>query len=120
MTDWLTYILTMLVAAASAASSLKFIHMLQLESYQGKMYLKWLKAHLSDCLPYLSIGLLSCGIRLLSAALNNHVLETLLYRASDLICIASLSVAFIVWLKRIIENRLSIPPGLYGLSLCFP
>ena len=43
MTDWLTYILTMLVAAASAASSLKFIHMLQLESYQGKMYLKWLK-----------------------------------------------------------------------------
>ena len=100
MTDWLTYILTMLVAAASAASSLKFIHMLQLESYQGKMYLKWLKAHLSDCLPYLSIGLLSCGIRLLSAALNNHVLETLLYRASDLICIASLSVAFIVWLKK--------------------
>ena len=40
------YIALILCAGAAFFASLRFVHMLQLESYQGPMYLKWLKKNL--------------------------------------------------------------------------
>lgn len=39
---WLEWVALILGVAASFYASLRFVHMLQLESYQANMYLKWL------------------------------------------------------------------------------
>lgn len=53
------YIAFVLALAASCFASLRFVHMLQLESYQGPMYLKWLRKNgLKDYLPLVLIALI--------------------------------------------------------------
>lgn len=44
--------LALLCAFGAVLASQRYLHMLQLESYQGKMYLKWvLRRGLSECIP---------------------------------------------------------------------
>ncbi len=43
-----TLIFTVLSTAAATLVALSFVHMLQLESYQGLMYLKWVSKHIGD------------------------------------------------------------------------
>lgn len=45
-------IIACVTAVGAVFASRYFIHMLQLESYQGRMYLKWLAAHLREPLPF--------------------------------------------------------------------
>ena len=58
--DWnviLSYAYLAAAACALVLASLPLVHMLQLESYQGRMYLKWLGRHFaSDVAPYLLVG----------------------------------------------------------------
>lgn len=52
-------ILRFFCGAASLYASLRFVHMLQLESYQAKMYLRWLKKHAArDWLPLVLVFLI--------------------------------------------------------------
>jgi UDP-N-acetylmuramoyl-tripeptide--D-alanyl-D-alanine ligase len=53
------YIALVLSVAAAAIAGLRFLHMLQLESYQTPMYLKWLKKNgFKDQLPLLLVFLI--------------------------------------------------------------
>ncbi len=53
------YIALVLSVAAAAIAALRFLHMLQLESYQTPMYLKWLKKNgFKDHLPLLLVFLI--------------------------------------------------------------
>jgi len=59
-----SYVYAFAAAIAVVLASLPLIHMLQLESYQGKMYLKWVSRHVaSDVLPYLMNGVLVMVLR---------------------------------------------------------
>ena len=42
----LSYALSVFMGAAVVAASVPLVHILQLESYQGKIYLKWLMKHI--------------------------------------------------------------------------
>ncbi|OQB25704.1 MAG: UDP-N-acetylmuramoyl-tripeptide--D-alanyl-D-alanine ligase [Firmicutes bacterium ADurb.Bin182] len=54
---------SILCAAAVIFASVRFMHMLQLESYQGKMYVKWLSKHKSaDAVPYLMTGVVAVAL----------------------------------------------------------
>ena len=58
------YIYYTAAAAAVVLASLPLVHMLQLESYQGRMYLKWLGRHfMSDVVPYLLVGTVALLLR---------------------------------------------------------
>lgn len=53
-----------LASAAVVLAALRYIHMLQLESYQGRMYLKWVfKRFGAEVLPFIFIGLISLILR---------------------------------------------------------
>ncbi len=53
----LSYALSVFMGAAVVAASVPLVHILQLESYQGKMYLKWLMKHIgSDFVPSFVAG----------------------------------------------------------------
>ena len=60
MTGIWNLIFAVLAAGATAFAALRCVHMLQLESYQGNMYLKWLKrAGQSDLLTALLLGVMA-------------------------------------------------------------
>ncbi len=60
----LSYVYYAGAAAALVLASLPLVHMLQLESYQGKMYLKWLLRHFSsDIAPHLLTGVVAMLLR---------------------------------------------------------
>lgn len=67
-----TYAYWAVAAAAAVLAALQFIHMLQLESYQGKMYLKWLKKHASDALTFFMIGIVCLALRSSAAFLVHY------------------------------------------------
>ncbi|MBQ3201853.1 MAG: hypothetical protein IJB22_08040, partial [Clostridia bacterium] len=59
-----SYVYMLAAAIGVVLASLPLIHMLQLESYQGKMYLKWVFKHVvSDVLPYVMIGVIAMAFR---------------------------------------------------------
>ncbi len=65
MTGIWNSIFAVLAAAATVFAALRCIHMLQLESYQGNMYLKWLRrAGLQDCLLFLLSGGIALMLRI--------------------------------------------------------
>lgn len=67
-----TSIIIVLEVAAVIFASLKFIHMLQLESYQGLSYLRWVRRHIiSDVLPHLMIGIVVLLLRVAWVFLHN-------------------------------------------------
>lgn len=97
----LIYILAASIAAVLA--SLPLIHMLQLESYQGKMYLKWVFKHFSsDVMPYLLAGaavmVLRCGYAFF--ANTNPFLSTLTYRLADIVYLVFLLVFYFLYTKK--------------------
>ena len=91
------------MVAAVLFASLHYIHMLQLESYQGKMYLKWLKRHFSnDCVPFLLAGAAGTALRvgyvLFSA--NSQTLANILWYAGDAVYVLMLAFLGFVNLKK--------------------
>ncbi len=67
-----TYVYWAVAATAVALAALPTIHMLQLESYQGKMYLKWLGKHLGDALSFLMTGIVCLALRISAAFLVHY------------------------------------------------
>ena len=67
-----TYVYWAVAAAAAVLASTQFIHMLQLESYQGKMYLKWLFKHMGDALTFFVVGVVCLALRASSAFLVHY------------------------------------------------
>jgi hypothetical protein len=65
MTGIWNSIFAVLAAAATSFAALRCVHMLQLESYQGNMYLKWLRrAGGQDLLLYLLSGGIALMLRI--------------------------------------------------------
>lgn len=63
--QYFDYIFAVIASISVVFASLNLVHMLQLESYQGKMYLKWVIKHIkAEFLPYISIGLASILFRI--------------------------------------------------------
>ncbi|MDR0841039.1 MAG: UDP-N-acetylmuramoyl-tripeptide--D-alanyl-D-alanine ligase [Christensenellaceae bacterium] len=60
----LNILFPLLLGLATALAALSLLHMLQLESYQGKMYLKWVAKHAEAAvLPYLLAGVAALLVR---------------------------------------------------------
>ena len=94
----LTYALTALLAAAAVVASLRFLHMLQLESYQGFMYLKWLRKHFSDdAFPILLIGIMGFTFRAASLLFSSEIIAKIAFYASDALCIIMLTGLCVKW-----------------------
>lgn len=94
----LTYALTALLAAAAVVASLRFLHMLQLESYQGFMYLKWLRKHFSDdAFPILLIGIMGFTFRAASLLFSSERIAEIAFYASDVLCIIMLTGLCVKW-----------------------
>lgn len=59
--DWMVIVPALVNAIAVILASLFYIHMLQLESYQGRMYAKWVYRHIYKPFPFYFIGALAGG-----------------------------------------------------------
>ena len=80
------YIYYTAAAVAVVLASLPLVHMLQLESYQGRMYLKWLGRHfMSDVVPYLLVGTVALLLRCSYVMLydTSRLLARICYAAGD-------------------------------------
>jgi len=77
--------------------------MLQLESYQGKMYLKWVFKHfVSDVIPYIMIGVVALALRVsywFTAAVNRQ-LATICYIGADIIYVFMLLLFFFSFKRK--------------------
>lgn len=63
----LSYFMLLLSAFTATMASFRFIHMLQLESYQGKMYLKWLfRRGLKPWFSCVSVAIMAFAISLIA------------------------------------------------------
>ncbi|MBR0026730.1 MAG: UDP-N-acetylmuramoyl-tripeptide--D-alanyl-D-alanine ligase [Clostridia bacterium] len=85
---WYTVLYLIIATAATVFAAQRFLHMMQLESYQGKMYLKWLKKHVgSEWVPFLMAGiiaiLLRAGYVLFYYAEGLYFLSDILWYAGD-------------------------------------
>lgn len=104
--DWnviLSYAYLAAAACALVLASLPLVHMLQLESYQGRMYLKWLGRHFaSDVAPYLLVGaaalLLRCSYAMLYS--TNYALARVCYIGADAAYLALLLLLFFGYKRR--------------------
>ena len=86
----LFYALAGLMGVAVTAASLPLVHIMQLESYQGRMYLRWLLRHAAaDFVPYLFAGLAAFLLRMSYAFLggNESILAVICYSAADFVYI---------------------------------
>ncbi len=96
------YVYWAVAAVAAVLASTQFIHILQLESYQGKMYLKWLKKHSGDALTFLMIGVVSLALRASSAFLINYGLGVvnIAYIGADALYVLMLLLLFFTERKK--------------------
>lgn len=99
-----SYFLCALMGAAVTAASLPFVHILQLESYQGRMYLKWMGRHIgSDFVPCLFAGGVALVLRasyvLFYSA--NPVIAKICYSAADFVYIAMLALLYYSYIKHL-------------------
>ena len=78
---------------AVVLASLNYIHMLQLESYQGKMYLKWVgKRFFKEVVPFIMTGVVAALLRVCFAFFesNNALVANICMFASDVVYVAML------------------------------
>ena len=93
----------LLAATAILFASLQLVHMLQLESYQGRMYLKWLGHHFSsEAVPYLATGivplLLRCSYVMFYA--SSPTLAAVCYVAADVVYLLLLALHYVSYKRR--------------------
>ncbi len=97
------------MALAAVYASLKFLHMLQLESYQGKMYLKWLwRAGKADWLLLVFFGLISLVLRVgyVLFAVSIPTLANILWYAADIVYVLLLVLYGVTTQKRPAKKKL--------------
>lgn len=90
-------------ACALVLASLPLVHMLQLESYQGRMYLKWLGRHFaSDVMPDLLVGAAALLLRCSYAMLFNtsYVLAQVCYIGADAVYLILQLLLFLGYKRR--------------------
>ncbi len=97
------YALSVLMGAAVVAASVPLVHMLQLESYQGKMYLKWLTKHIgSDFMPSFIAGVAALAFRagyvLISG--TNPLVGRICFYLADIVYIAMLALIYFSYEKH--------------------
>ena len=86
-------------AAAVCIAAIPFLHMLQLESYQGRMYLKWLGKHKGQCIDTLMVGGACLMLRIAGAILGTS-LGTWVWRGGDLLYTAIMLVFGLAALRK--------------------
>ncbi len=99
----MAHALAVLMGAAVTAASIPLVHIMQLESYQGRMYLRWLGRHVvSDCVPYLFAGIAALLLRASYAFLggSDSLLAKICYSAADFIYIFLLAALYYGYAKR--------------------
>ncbi len=69
---------------AVTLAAIPFVHMLQLESYQGPMYLKWVRKHLGQWTGPFLAGMAGFLLRIAGQLLPD-ILGTLVWRGGDVI-----------------------------------
>ncbi|MCE5234510.1 MAG: UDP-N-acetylmuramoyl-tripeptide--D-alanyl-D-alanine ligase [Clostridiaceae bacterium] len=89
-------------AAAAALAATQFIHMLQLESYQGKMYLKWLFRHAGDALTFLMVGIVALALRASAAFLVHYgtLVANIAYVGADALYVLMLLLMYFADRKK--------------------
>lgn len=97
------YALSVLMGASVVAASIPLVHILQLESYQGKMYLKWLMKHIgSDFMPSFVAGaaalVFRAGYVLISG--SNPLAGRICFYLADVVYIAMLALIYFSYEKR--------------------
>lgn len=80
----------LLDALAVTLAAIPFLHMLQLESYQGRMYLKWVGKHLNQCMGCLMAGAAGLLLRV-AGLLFSGGLGGWIWRAGDILFTAMLA-----------------------------
>ncbi len=98
-----SYALSMFMGAAVVAASIPLVHILQLESYQGKMYLKWLVKHIgSDFVPSFVAGIAALALRAgyLLIGPTNLLVGRICYYLADIVYIAMLAVIYFSYEKK--------------------
>ena len=111
LNEILNIFLCVLMGATVAAASVPLVHMLQLESYQGRMYLKWLKKHISsDVVPYLFAGVAALLLRASYPFLGgaDSVLARICFSAADFVYIAILAIFYFSY-----QNKPHVKPIVY-------
>lgn len=107
----MNYALSVLMGAAVVAASLPLVHMLQLESYQGRMYLKWLVKHIgSDFMPSFVAAVAALALRIGYILIGNSMplVARICYYAADIVYIALLAVIYFSY-----EKKASVKPLVY-------
>ena len=98
----LSYALSVFMGAAVVAASVPLVHILQLESYQGKMYLKWLMKHIgSDFVPSFVAGAAALALRAGYVLIGgtNPLIGRICYYLADIVYIAMLAVIYFSYEK---------------------
>ena len=98
-----SYALSVFMGAAVVAASVPLVHILQLESYQGKMYLKWLIKHIgSDFVPSFVAGFAALALRAgyLLIGPTNLLVGRICYYLADIVYIAMLAVIYFSYEKK--------------------
>lgn len=99
----LSYALSVFMGAAVVAASVPLVHILQLESYQGKMYLKWLMKHIgSDFVPSFVAGVAALALRAGYVLIGgtNPLIGRICYYLADIVYIAMLAVIYFSYEKK--------------------
>ena len=99
----LSYALSVFMGAAVVAASVPLVHILQLESYQGKMYLKWLMKHIgSDFVPSFVAGAAALALRAGYVLIGgtNPLIGRICYYLADIVYIAMLAVIYFSYEKK--------------------
>lgn len=99
----ISYVYVALAATMVVLASLSFVHILQLESYQGKQYLKWVGKHfMQEGIPFLLVGIIALILRISYVFLWNtkQMLATVIYVLADVAYVALLLIFFVSWHKK--------------------
>ncbi len=103
-----TLIFTALSTVAAVLVALSFVHMLQLESYQGMMYLKWVSKHIGDeVFPITAASLVALLLRFGYAMLmySYSTISTISYYLAD-----ALYVLMLIVLAYAVKKKKQIKP----------
>jgi UDP-N-acetylmuramoyl-tripeptide--D-alanyl-D-alanine ligase len=92
-----------ITTAATVLASLRFVHILQLESYQGKAYTKWTLRHFGlECTPFLLIGVIVISLEVGWVTFSGTIprlAEVVMYSAAWIYA-AALIAMWLLWQRR--------------------
>lgn len=109
--QYFDYIFAVIAAISVVFASLNLVHMLQLESYQGKMYLKWVIKHIkAEFIPYISVGLAAVLFRIGWALFDTQIaaVAVICRIAADIVYVLMLFAVYAAYKRRTAKKPLVI------------